>query len=77
MAKAIWLQDVLPPPPPDVVGLTLTRAEAEALLAVTGNIFGLVAGPCGQTSNVFRALRNLGVTTEKICLTGQITLEAK
>ena len=77
MAKAIWLQDVLPPPPPDVVGLTLTRAEAEALLAVTSNIFGLETGPRGQIGNVFWALRDLGVTREKIRLTGHIELEAK
>ncbi|KKL49443.1 hypothetical protein LCGC14_2315460 [marine sediment metagenome] len=77
MAKAIWLQDVLTPPPPDVIELTLTRAEAEALLAVTGNIFGLESGPRGQTSNVFWALRDLGVTREKIRSTGRITLEAK
>ena len=77
MAKAIWLQDVLTPPPSDVIELTLTRAEAEALLAVTGNIFGLDAGPRGQASNVFWALRDLGVTTEKIHLAGQIRLEAK
>ncbi|KKL20484.1 hypothetical protein LCGC14_2455020 [marine sediment metagenome] len=75
MAKAVWLPK--PELAPDVINLAITLEEAEALLAITGNIFGPEEGPRGATSRVYWTLKHIGITKEDIHLTGQIRLEAK
>ena len=61
MAKATWLRQPQPVPPPDAINLVLTLEEAKVLKAVMGGITGRLNGPQEKTGNIFWALADAGV----------------
>lgn len=61
MAKAIKHPGTPVPAPPYTVTLELNQREAEVLACVLGRIAGSLSGPRGETSDVYSALRKVGV----------------
>lgn len=57
-----------------IVELTLTEREAKALLLLVGLVTGHTEGPRGETSAVFKALSEAGISTDYLYAKGSLEL---